>query len=78
MLGDVEDKVNTLLRGDSSDEGEERNSIIKISKLEVLHLKSLLSSEMVRGGRVEFLDSLWDGNTVGEGEWIGLLLEEPA
>jgi len=70
--------MDTLLGSDSSYEGKEWNAVIQFTEREIFLLKILLGSLVVRSAGIEPLDSLWDWNTIWEGEWLRLLSQEPS
>ncbi len=70
LFGSVEDQMHSLLRGDTTDEAEERHGIVEIAVAEVLLLDYFLGGHVVRSDGVELLEPSVDGDSVREGEGI--------
>jgi len=62
--------MDTLLVGDSTNEGKEWNAIIKLLEVEVLDLQLSLGSDMIWGDGIHSLESILDWDTIWESEPI--------
>jgi len=76
VFGNIQNKMNTFLCGNSTDKCEKWAGIIEFLVVEVFLLDFFLGGKMIRCCSVKLLDSITDRDTVGESEWIWLLLEK--
>jgi len=68
--------MDTFLRGDTANEGEQRHFVIKLAIVEVLLLQHSLCFDVVRRRIVQLLESFLDWNSIWEGERPAFLLKQ--
>lgn len=75
VLSNVENQVNSLLCGNSTDEGEQWDRIIQILEIEVFLLKQPFGGQVIWSSGIKSSNSLWDWDSIRESKWMCLLSE---
>jgi len=75
VVSNVKNQVNSLLCGNSTDEGEQWDRIIQILEIEVFLLKQLFGGQVIWSSGIKPSNSLWDWDSIRESKWMCLLSE---